>query len=531
MKRTVSIFFLSLIALITSGQDVIRTNTGKVSFVSTGNVYVKFISTKGIIVGDTLFIQNENTIKPFLLVKNLSSTSALCESLEKEILPVDHVVIARIKEAPDAEKTKTKPDSVILPAEGSGGTDTLSTQTKKENVSGSLSAYSYSDRTNTGEKNRQRFRYSLTFKGDNLGGTKVSVESYVSFNHTTGNWDEVKAGIFNALKIYSMSLRYDIGKNTWIAIGRKINPQVTNLGSVDGLQTEVTLKNLKIGALTGFRPDYSDYGFNTALFQYGGYVSYNTINAGKRTGTSFALIQQMNGSNTDRRFLYFQHSNTLVKNLYLLGSFEADLFKLKNDIPAGVFSLTGLFISARYRASPRLAFSGSFDARKNVMYYETYKTFTDRIMESEMRQGLRFQGSYKIARDMQIGISSGYRFLRNDSRPSENINGYFTYSSIPGTGINATVSGTWIKSAHIDGITGRIYLYRELAEGKVQTGAGYRYVFYELPESMISIRQNIAEADISFLVFRRFFAGLNYEGTFEKGSNWHRLYIQARFRF
>ena len=108
-------------------------------------------------------------------------------------------------------------------------------------------------------------------------------------------------------------------------------------------------------------------------------------------------MQQMNGSNIDRRFIYFQHSNSIIKNLYFIGTLEADLYKMTVDTvnntekTSGTFDLTGIFLSLRYRLSDRFSISGSYDARKNVIYYETYKTYVDRLLEDQMRQGYRLQ--------------------------------------------------------------------------------------------------------------------------------------------
>jgi hypothetical protein len=242
-------------------------------------------------------------------------------------------------------------------------------------------------------------------------------------------------------------------------------------------------------------------------------------------------MQQMNGSVTDRRFIYLQHSNSVIKNLYLLGSLEADLYTLENDQPAGTFDLTGLYFSASYRLSSKFSVSGSYDARKNVVYYETYKTFVDRIVETEMRQGFRLQGSFRITRDLLFGVSSGYRFLKSDPHPSQNVYGYLTYSQIPGININATLSGTYLKSAFINGVIGGLSLYREFSKGKLQAGLGYKFVNYNLPENSTEIKQNIAEASLSAQVIRQLFISLNFEGTFENSGMYNRIYAQARIRF
>ena len=62
---------------------------GKVSFVSSQNIYVRFKSCEGISVGDTLYIPEGDTLVPALIVNSLSSVSCLCSSLS------DHPVPAR----------------------------------------------------------------------------------------------------------------------------------------------------------------------------------------------------------------------------------------------------------------------------------------------------------------------------------------------------------------------------------------------------------------------------------------------------
>ena len=161
------------------------------------------------------------------------------------------------------------------------------------------------------------------------------------------------------------------------------------MGAMDGIQFEKSLNRFSFGLLAGSRPDYQNYGVDLSLFQYGGYLAFNTGNKGRNSGSSLAYIEQTNNFKTDRRFLYFQHSNTLIKNLWFLSTVELDLFKLENDVPSTALDLTGTYISLSYRITKKVSVSGSYDARKNVMYYETYKSYVDRLLENELRQGFR----------------------------------------------------------------------------------------------------------------------------------------------
>ncbi len=94
------------------------------------------------------------------------------------------------------------------------------------------------------------------------------------------------------------------------------------------------------------------------------------------------------------------------------------------------------------------------------------------------------QASYRITGDLTLGFQSGYRYLKSDPHPSENLNGYVTYSRIPAVNISSTLSATIIKSGYINGKIYRLNLYRDFFKSKIQTGIGYQYVNYTLPENI-----------------------------------------------
>ncbi len=514
--------------------------SGQVSFTSSQNIYVRFTSTSGISKGDTLFILSEGKLVPALVVNDLSSSSCVCTPITGKILAVADLVTAKIRtiEAKGDKVAAESPSAVQLLKESEVDSLNMSSgQNKlKQQIRGSLSLVSYSDVSNTISDNSQRFRYTLSVDASNIGNSKFSAETYISFRHKSGEWDEVKNNLFNALKIYSLAGRYDINPTTQLIIGRRINPKLSSIGAVDGLQFEKSLHGFSFGILAGFRPDYIDYGFNSTLFQYGAYISYKTVATGSQSETSLAFMQQTNDFKTDRRFLYFQHSNTFFSNLNLFTTFEADLYRLKidslnNEQSESTFDLTGLYVSLRYKISRSLTVYGSYDARKNVIYYETYKTFVDRIMENELRQGFRLQVNYRITKTMTYGVQGGYRFLKSDPQPSLNIYNYFTYNRIPAVNISATLYGTYLQSNYMDGVVAGVRLNRDFLKGKIQTGAGYSYVDYTFTESHPGTVQNVAEFNLSWQFYRKMSFSMNYEGTFENKDIYTRIYILLRKRF
>ena len=162
-------------------------------------------------------------------------------------------------------------------------------------------------------KNSTQLRYNYALDARNIGNSKFSVENYISFRHKIGDWSVVKNNVFDALKIYTFAVKFDPGKTTRLTLGRTINYRISSIGAMDGLQVEQKLGKVAVGAVVGTRPDYRDYGFNSKLLQYGGYLAFDTKSAESFSESSIAIMEQMNNMKTDRRFLYFQHSNSVLK--------------------------------------------------------------------------------------------------------------------------------------------------------------------------------------------------------------------------
>lgn len=535
MKKVILILGCLLLFTGLIGQSVTENLVGKVSFVSSQNIYVRFKSCEGISAGDTLYIPAGDTLVPALIVNSLSSVSCLCSSISDHPVPVDHIIIARIR----ADKPNTG-DAVPVgisdaPPQQEINSDSvnheLKAAEKKQKVWGSISLNSYTDFSDTDVPDIQRFRYTLSLNALKIGGSGFSFESYVSFRHKAGEWQEVQDDLFSALKIYNLSVRYDLNESTSFSLGRRINTRIASMGATDGIQFEKSFNNFTVGVLAGSRPDYQNYSFDPTLFQYGAYLAYSTRSPGKFTESSVAYVEQTNDFKTDRRFIYFQHSNNLIKNLNFFSTVEMDLFRIANDVPESTFDLSGLYLSLSYRISGKFSVNGSYDARKNVTYYETYKTFTDRILEEGMRQGYRLSCNWRILGNMAVGIHAGYRFLKSDPLPSRSLSGYYTYSNIGGLNFSATLSGTYLETSHINSSIAGLSLLKDFAGGKFQSGIGYRLVDNRISENRTDLLQHIGELNIYWNVLEKLSFSANYEGTFEQGNVFQRIYIQLRKRF
>jgi hypothetical protein len=509
---------------------------GEVTYMTSQHVYVKFSSMENISEGDTLFTKQGEKEVAALQVQNLSSLSCVCIPLVTAAFKVSDRVYAKLNRnisngpVEEAVMVDTIQTSGIQETE-SPPSETIEKQRLKQGISGRISVSSYSGFNNNQVPMNQRMRYTFSMQANNLGGSKLSLESYLSFSHSNANWGEIKDNIFNGLKIYNLSASYAFNETMSLSLGRKINPNLSSVGAIDGLQFEKKIKAFTLGAFVGTRPDYVDYGINTDLLQYGAYLGHEVTNKNGSMQNTLAYIEQMNQSVTDRRFLYFQHSNMLIKNLFLFGSAEVDLYKNVDGTKENIFDLSNTYLSLRYRIIRPLSVSLSYSARRNIIYYETYKDFLERLLDSETLQGWRFRINYRPAKYLFAGVNAGYRFRKDDPQPTMNLNGYVTYSMVPGIGASVTLSTTWIETNYLNGMVYGAGISRNIISDKLSAGVQYRYVDYLYRNSETSLIQHVGEANLSWAVYRKLSLSVHYEGTFEKELTYHRVFINISQRF
>ena len=541
MRILILFITLIIIGFGLKGQTSRQAIDGMVSYVTSQNVYVKFSSTENISVGDTLFTVTDGLLLPVLLVKELSSISCVCTPLSSKKLAVnDNIRAFPVKTIPAANLN-------AVPAPGVKKelvqTDSIPTQKNsppeeiKQRVNGRFSVSSYSNFSSVSDLS-QRMRYTFSMNATNISNSKLSAETYISFVHKAGEWSEVQTDIFNGLKIYSLALNYAVNKNNQLWFGRKINPRLSNAGAIDGLQYETKIKAFAAGLFAGTRPDYMNYSFNSKLLQYGGYLGHDY--AGKNGGSaqsSVAFVEQKNNGNTDRRFAYLQHTNSLLPKLYFFGSVEFDLFNKKMNVQDSTLTqdnspnLSNVYVSLRYKILKQLSVSLSYSARQNIVYYETYKSIIDQLLDESKLQGYMFQINYRPVKFITVGANAGYRFSKNDPGPTKNLYSYVTYSSVPFINASATLSATILETGYMSGNIYSLGLARDLLPGKLYGGINYRYVKYKFISNETPLNQNMGEINLTWRMMKKLSFSFNYEGTFEKDRHFDRIYVNLTQRF
>ncbi len=532
-KIFISLFtILQFVAVFAFGQTENEYTEGEVSYITGKNIYVKFRNTEGIKDGDSLFIRHKDLIAPVLVVQNHSSISCLCTPLNDFSFKVSDKVYAKVVKPELKEVTEIQKEE--LPEKDVNEQVMTSSETVKvkaehqQDISGRISVSSYSNISGTESENLHRFRYTLSMKAANVSDSRFSLETYISFTHKLNQWDVVKENLNDALKIYSLALKYDFSETSALWAGRKINPKIANVGAIDGLQFEKQWNHFFAGAAVGTRPDYLKYGHNIHLPEYGAYIGHSGDTKNGHFQSTLAFFEQRNQSNIDRRFVYFQHTNSSVKNLNIFSSFEIDLYKLENDKPKNALTLTSLYFSARYRFTSRLSLFGSYDNRKNVIYYETFRNYSEEILKQASRQGLRFRVNYRPVNYLIVSVNAGTRFRKEEPRPTKTLNGLVTYSRIPLIDASFTASANLMQTVYLDGQVFGGRLNKDIIPGKLSSMFNYRHVNFSYFNSNSNLKQNIGEVDFSFQMSKKWYFSVNFEATFQEGDNFNRLYFNLR---
>jgi len=531
-------YALSFLFIVTTSFVFSQTNaiTGKVSYISSKNIYVKFESTRDINVGDSLYMLKNSDKIPVLQVAQKSSISCVCTALSEDSFTIGQEVIFKTltveKEVPeiitDKNINKTQEaeiDNLAKATEKKTDKKKLKKKKVAAKIKGRLSASAYTNFTSDEPIDDPKMRYTLSLSGDAVSAADLNFSSYISFRHKINHWADIQDNVFSGLKIYDLAVNKSFS-NFEFTIGRKINRTVSNIGAIDGLQMSYSAGDLSFGAIIGTRPDHSDYSINFNLPEAGLYVAHTYKSNTGSLNNTLGIFEQRVGSATDRRYLYFQHSNTLVKKLYLFGSFQLDLYELIDEVPQNDLRLTSLYLSARYRISKKIDLFASYDTRKNVVYYETYKNSLDQLIDQATRQGLRLRLILRPLKYVTTGISGTYRMENGGLGATKNLHGYINYARVPvlkmSTALSYTFLDTYYLNSHIFGIRMNKDFYR----GKIGTSLNYRYVNYIYDVSQNQLRQHIAGINLNWRIFNQLSLSLSHEISFTGDKIYHRSYFK-----
>ncbi len=267
------------------------------------------------------------------------------------------------------------------------------------------------------------------------------------------------------------------------------------------------------------------------MFEYGGYFGRIDTFATSQMENTVAFMNQTNNFVTDRRYLYIQHSNNLISNANIFASSEFDLYQNDNGAITNKINLTSLYVSLYLTPFRFVSLSLSFDARRNTIYYETYKNYLESLLSNELRKGYRATLFLRPVNNIFISVNGCYSFQPGDPKPSNNYGANFYYSQIPILEVSTSISYSKLSSSYTNGTISGIRLDKYLNSLDLNLSINYQRIKYDFESDIDPIVQDIASGEISIKLPFDLYFGLNYEGVFEKVNTYSRFYIDLTKRF
>lgn len=528
-----SLLTVSIFQILMFSQQI-EERVGKVTYLSSQNVYVEYFNTKGINSGDTLFFRDvNNTLFPAAIANYISGRSVAATptgvlSIEKEMILTVFVTVQEEKIDPKIEEKEVE-QPVIKEVE----IESKITRKNKGRKSfyGRFYAQSVSDFGNTPVYGyNQRFRYSLSFTANDINEMPLSFNFYSNFAYRVSDLSKSDYNLGRMLKIYNLNLEYNLDSLTVLKAGRFIESNLSSIGTVDGVSIIRKFENFDAGLILGSRPNFSDNGLNLNLFQFGGFISNFYESGSTSTRNSLGIVNQTESFNTDRRFIYFQNSTYFSNLLSFFGSAEADIYKKENGEAKTTFSLTNYYLTLRYKPVNEVNLSISFDGRKNIIYYETFKSFLDSVLENEMLNGFRISASIKPIKNLFFNLRYGYRSTSSDSRASTHYGLSINY-------LNPILFDTMTElffnsntGAYLTGQNFGFSLSRDLTE-EISLRGGIRFNSYTFDKGNIDFVQRILDLEIYWQILRNLYASISFEGQFETSETFNRIYFSVSTKF
>ncbi len=509
-------------------QSNVELVAGKVSFVTSQSIYVKFAETSIINLGDSLLISKDSGLSACLVVRQKSTSSCVCDVVNDcKLKKNDEVYFRYVKQVPKEEDIKETPEDTIV----------VSRKKRKilvnqERIRGRLSAATYSSFSGlSGDRHRMMYRFSLN--AAHIKNSKFSFESYLNYRQIFLPPEKVGTRQTKFFRVYNLAVRYDVDSTLSVVVGRKINNKASSLGAIDGLQAEkIFNKKNYVGIIAGFRPDIYEYSFNSKLFQYGVYLGRKTDAQNIYTQTTLGFLEQRNAGSVDRRYLYFQHSSTFFRKLNLFLSAEMDVYNKVNEVISSDPRLTNLYVSARYRLKKWINFSVSYDTRKRILYYETFKTEIEQLLDDDLaRQGVRFRVNIKPIKYVNVGASFGKRFQSNHQNKSDNINAFASLSRIPGIGGRLSVNFNLNASNYVESQIISVRHSRTLIKNKLNAGFYFRMANYKYLSSELKNDLKYYGTSLSYRINRKLTFSVLGEMAAKQTENSYRVNAKLIKRF
>lgn len=541
MRLSANLYIYTMILLLLAGksQYIFGQQTeyrqGKVTYVTPRNIYTEFTPAVGITSGDTLFRLDGLIYTPAVLVKFTSSRSAAGPVFEGIRIKAGDILFAKIViaamkdtalssvEPPDSAEGENVTLKIISTANQPAQTDFR--------IRGRAAIHSATTLVNTGAADdNQRWRYTLLLTAEDFTLSGLTFGTNLNYAYSVKEWQRISSSPLNRLIPFDLYISYETEDFGKVTAGRKISQWYQSIGAVDGIQYESASAGFSYGAFAGSRPSAVQSGFDFKLFQLGAFLSRTDTSVIGTMQNTLSWVYQTNSFTTDRQVISLQHTGSYLGWLTVFGSLESDLYKKIPGRTGGVPELSSIYLLARARMSRNFNASVSYDARRNPVYYHTFRNLIDSSYSNPMREGARVHLHYRPLRYLTLNFSGGVRFRQGDAKTAVNFSGYALWSEVPLIGGSADYSYTRNKTSFSTSDIHSLIYRHEIAQ-EASWSAGFRTMAYTYGSAGLKLHQNMLFADLNRRFFEKTYLAFSIEESVNRSITSGRVYVAITQRF
>ena len=430
----------------------------KVKYVSADHVYVDGGTSEGIAVGDTLIVVKGKQQVAKLLVVFVAEQSASCEILgaEGSIQAGDSVTVPqKTSEVAPVEERGDTVAVAAMPLTEPIEEDAVPPRTPRIDGSVAIQFYHFNDR-NPADLDFTQPTLRLNFRAANLWNEKISmrVVSRTRYNRRTRSYsDDVPRDKWRN-NIYQMALFYADDSASFSAqAGRIVLNKVSGIGYIDGLAAQVRPSEaVAVGAFLGYEPGWQYADFQSHLHKYGLYLSYERGEfRSLRVQSTVAAAAEYHSSTVSRQFACLQ---TTISNGGRWQVYQSATLDINSDWrkekTGQSLNLSRVYLSGRYRLSPRVAVMATYDSYENYWTWES-RSLADSLFDDNLRQGLRGYVYLNLPSGVMVNGSLGYRKCDGDPESSKSYSASIRKNNLTSMRLYASLSFAGFKSYYSDG--------------------------------------------------------------------------------
>jgi hypothetical protein len=244
----------------------------------------------------------------------------------------------------------------------------------------------------------------LRLDGSNLAGDKLDIHVDARSRRTTRRNGSGANDHNGETRVYRMAASMHDPASHWrVTLGRQNSPTLASINIFDGVLADFAGPGRSVGAFSGTQPDPSDFGYSSAIREYGAYARFhNRPQASRRWSLATGVIGSYVDGSVNREFVFVQGLCSMPRfSAYLTEEIDYNR-DWKAEAGEDTLSPTSTFVNLRYRASRIVDLRAGFDNRRNVRLYRDRET-PETEFDDTFREGVWAGTSLRLTQRFRAG--------------------------------------------------------------------------------------------------------------------------------